>query len=69
MRAAMSAIALVIYLALGAAVWWITRGLRKSWYPRFTVGITGAALLCLIGSLGALGAWYQSETVNRGEAD
>lgn len=60
-----------IALLAGAALlfWRLTRGLRKPWYPRFAIE---AVLIVLVGgivAIGAFGAWYEQEEVNRGEFD
>lgn len=62
-------VALTVLGALCAGAWWITRGLRKPWYPRFMVEILIVSFIALSLAVGYAGAAYEREHANMGEPE
>jgi len=60
---------LAFLAACGFAAWALTRGLRRSWYPRFGIEIVLATLLLGMAAVGYAGAAYEHEHPNQGEPE
>lgn len=58
-----------LFAVIPAAAWWLTRKLRKPWYPRFAIPIAMALLFGFVGALGAAGVAYDHSHINRGEPE
>lgn len=46
--------------------WFLTRDLRKPWYPRHAIGIIGLAITVICLTVGYCAARYDDAHVNRG---
>lgn len=58
-----------LFVAIPVASWWLTRRLRKSWYPRFAIEIAAFLLFGFVGALALAGAAYDQSHINRGEPE
>jgi len=65
----MEFLAIALPIAAALLIWWLTRGLRKPWYPRFAVEAVFIAAVAGMMGLAFLGSWYNQSTINRGEPD
>lgn len=63
------AMLIAIYGAILALSWLLTRKLRKRWYSRGSIEIVLVCVVLGIAVVSAVGAWYESTHIDRGEFD
>lgn len=64
-----ASIGLALLAACTIAGWFLTRGLRKSLYPRFGIEALIAVLILFAVAVGYAGAAYEREHPNMGEPE
>lgn len=57
---------LVLIAICTLAGWWLTRSLRRAWYPKWAIEIALLALIGLVVAVGFMGAIYERSHPNMG---
>lgn len=58
-----------LFMAIPVAAWWLTRKLRKRWYPRFAIEAAMVVLFGFVGAVAVAGSIYDHSHINRGEPE